>query len=86
MVVHTFNPSACEAEAGRSLGSGPAWSTEQVPGHPELHRKILFWEKASAGVWGTLAAFSEDGSSVACVGQFTTTQNAPRDLTPFSDL
>jgi hypothetical protein len=30
-VVHTFNPS-------RSLSSRPAWSTNQVPGQPGLHR------------------------------------------------
>jgi hypothetical protein len=40
MVVYAFNPSTwVEAEAG--LISGPACSTEQVPGHPELHRETL---------------------------------------------
>jgi hypothetical protein len=28
MVVHTFNPSTWEAEAGEFLSSRPAWSTE----------------------------------------------------------
>jgi hypothetical protein len=28
LVVHTFNPSPQEAEAGRSLNSRPAWSAE----------------------------------------------------------
>jgi hypothetical protein len=28
VVAHTFNPSTWEAEAGRSLRSSPAWSTE----------------------------------------------------------
>jgi hypothetical protein len=28
VVAHTFNPSTWEAEAGRSLSSRPAWSTE----------------------------------------------------------
>jgi hypothetical protein len=28
MVAHTFNPSTREAEAGRFLSSGPAWSTK----------------------------------------------------------
>jgi hypothetical protein len=28
VVVHTFNPSTQEAEAGRFLNSRPAWSTE----------------------------------------------------------
>jgi hypothetical protein len=30
VVVHTFNPSIWEAEAGVSLSSKPAWSTELV--------------------------------------------------------
>ena len=40
MVVHAFNPSTWEAEAG-SLSSRPAWSKEQVPGQPELHKETL---------------------------------------------
>ena len=28
VVAHTFNPSTWEAEAGRLLSLGPAWSTE----------------------------------------------------------
>jgi hypothetical protein len=28
VVVHTFNPSTQEAEAGRFLSSGPAWPTK----------------------------------------------------------
>ena len=32
MVVQAFNPSTLEAEAGRSLSSRSAWSTELVPG------------------------------------------------------
>jgi major histocompatibility complex class I len=28
VVVHTFNPSTWEAEAGESLSSRPAWSTK----------------------------------------------------------
>jgi hypothetical protein len=28
VVAHAFNPSTWEAEAGRFLSSGPAWSTE----------------------------------------------------------
>jgi hypothetical protein len=35
VVVHTFNLSTQEAEAGQSLNSSPAWSTDQVPGWPE---------------------------------------------------
>ena len=32
VVVHTFNPSTWEVEAGRSLCLRPAWSTERVSG------------------------------------------------------
>jgi hypothetical protein len=38
-VEHAFNPSTQEAEAGRYVR--PAWSTEQVPGQPGLHRENL---------------------------------------------
>lgn len=39
MVVHAFDP---KAEAGRSLHMSTAWSTNQVPGQPELlHRETL---------------------------------------------
>jgi hypothetical protein len=41
MVVHAFNPSTWEAEAGRSLSLRPAWSTKWVPGQPELYRETL---------------------------------------------
>jgi hypothetical protein len=37
-VVHAFNPSTQEAQAGKSLSSRSAWSAEQVPGH--LYRAI----------------------------------------------
>jgi hypothetical protein len=40
VVAHTFNPSTWEVEAGRSLSSRPAWSTERIPGQPGLHRNI----------------------------------------------
>ena len=36
-----FNPSTGEAEAGGSLSSRPAWSTEQAPGRPGPHRETL---------------------------------------------
>jgi len=39
MVVYTFNTSTWETEAGGSLSSRPAWSTEWVPGQPKLGRK-----------------------------------------------
>jgi hypothetical protein len=35
-VVHAFNPSTWEAEAGEFLSSRPAWSTERVPRQPGL--------------------------------------------------
>jgi hypothetical protein len=41
MVVHAFNPSTPEAEAGRFLSSRPAWSTKCVPGQPGLYRETL---------------------------------------------
>jgi hypothetical protein len=41
VVVHAFNPSTREAEAGGFLSSRPAWSTKWVPGQPELHRETL---------------------------------------------
>jgi hypothetical protein len=41
MVANAFNLSTWEAEAGRSLSSRPAWSTEQVPGQPGLHKETM---------------------------------------------
>jgi hypothetical protein len=41
MVVHAFSPGTQEAEASKSLNLGPTWSTEQVSGHPGLHRETL---------------------------------------------
>jgi hypothetical protein len=41
VVVHAFNPSTREAEAGGFLSSRPAWSTEWVPGQPGLYRETL---------------------------------------------
>jgi hypothetical protein len=32
-------------EVDGSLNLSPAWSTELLPGHPELHRKILSQRK-----------------------------------------
>jgi hypothetical protein len=45
VVVHAFNPSTQEAEAGRFLNSRPAWSTKWVPGQPGLHRETLSLEE-----------------------------------------
>ena len=45
-MVHAFNPSTQEAEAGGSQNLGPAWSTELVLGQPELlHRETLCQKK-----------------------------------------
>jgi hypothetical protein len=44
VVVHTFNPSTWEAEAGRFLSLRTAWSTEWVSGQPGLHRETLSWQ------------------------------------------
>jgi hypothetical protein len=41
MVVHAFNPSTREAEAGRFLSSRPAWSTKWVLAQPGIHRETL---------------------------------------------
>jgi hypothetical protein len=41
VVAHAFNPSTWKTEAGRSLNSRPAWSIDQIPRHPELHRETL---------------------------------------------
>lgn len=38
MEVHSFHPSALEAEADRSLHVAPAWTTELVSGKPGLPR------------------------------------------------
>jgi hypothetical protein len=40
VVLHAFNPSTWEAEAGGFL-TRSAWSTELVPGQPRLHRETL---------------------------------------------
>jgi hypothetical protein len=45
VMVHAFNPSTWEAEAGEFQSSKPAWSTEWVPGQPGLHRETLSWKK-----------------------------------------
>ena len=42
MSVHAFNPNTQEAETGlNSVSLKPAWSTEQLPGQPELHGETL---------------------------------------------
>jgi hypothetical protein len=44
-MVHAFNPSTREAEAGGFLSLRPAWSTERVPGQPGLYRETLSRKK-----------------------------------------
>ena len=41
METLAFNTTTWEAEAGRFLSLRSGWSTECVPGQPELHREIL---------------------------------------------
>jgi hypothetical protein len=45
VVVHAFNPSTWQAEAGGFLNSRPAWSTKLVPGEQEIYRETLSWKK-----------------------------------------
>jgi len=44
VVVHAFNPSTGEAEAGRSMSSRPAWSTEEFQ-DSQGHRETLSGKK-----------------------------------------
>ena len=41
MVVCALSAITLEAEAGGSLSSRPAWSTEQIPGQLGLHSETL---------------------------------------------
>ena len=41
VVVHAFNPSTWETEAGRFMSLRPAWPTKWVPGQPGLPRETL---------------------------------------------
>jgi hypothetical protein len=45
VVVHAFNLSTREAEAGGFLSSRPAWSTKWVLGQPGLYRETLSQNK-----------------------------------------
>ena len=40
VVAHALNPSTEESKACEPVSSKPAWTTEQVPGQPGLHREI----------------------------------------------
>jgi hypothetical protein len=43
--AYTFNLNTWEAEAGKSLSSRPAWSTEWVPGQPATQRNLVLKKK-----------------------------------------
>ena len=45
MMAHAFNPRTWEAGRGIALSSRLPWSTQRVPGQPELHRETLFQKK-----------------------------------------
>ena len=51
VVVHAFNHSTREAEAGVFLSSRPAWSTKWVPGQPGLYRETLSKKKKKKKTW-----------------------------------
>ena len=44
-MAYAFNHSTGEAEAGVCLTSRAAWSIQQVPGQPGLHRETLSQKK-----------------------------------------
>jgi hypothetical protein len=46
------------------LSSRPAWSTEQVPGHPELHRDTLSGKNKQKVENKDLHAFVEEASQL----------------------
>jgi hypothetical protein len=56
LVVHIFNPSTQEAEAGGFLSSRPAWSTKWVPGQPgkkvgHLAFPTKVWKVKTGSFW-----------------------------------
>ena len=48
--MHTFNPSTWEAEAGGSLSSRPAWSTELVLRQLVTQRNLVLKNKTKQNV------------------------------------
>ena len=48
---NAFNPSTQEAETGRSLSLRLAWSTEQVPGEPGIHRENVSQNKQTSKIF-----------------------------------
>ena len=49
-IVHAFNPSTWEAEAGGSLSLRLAWSALLVPGQPEAQSETLFYRNKTIKV------------------------------------
>jgi hypothetical protein len=53
--MYSFYPSTQEAEAGKSLNSRSAWSTDLVPGQPGLHRETCLGNKqTNKTIWETV--------------------------------
>lgn len=54
LVAHVFNPNTEDEDAGRSLSSSAACSTERVPGQSGLHThtKILFLKNKNRKFFG----------------------------------
>jgi hypothetical protein len=64
VVVHAFNSSTWEAEAGGFLSSRPAWSTKRVPGQPGLQRNPVSKKKK---IVSRISVYLWDGSQVGAV-------------------
>jgi hypothetical protein len=58
VVMHAFNPSTPEAEAGGFLSSRPAWSTKWVPEQPGWYRETLSQKKKKKRVLKTVLPIS----------------------------
>jgi len=51
MVSHNFIPSTGKAEAGGSLSSRPAWSTENVPRQASLGNEGNHWKQKAVEIY-----------------------------------
>jgi hypothetical protein len=67
IVVHAFNPSTREAEAGGFLSLRPAWSTKWVPGQPGLYRETLSLKKKKWVLHLVSTSHTLSHSSCACL-------------------
>ena len=67
VVVHPFNPSTQEAEAGRSLSLRPAWSTEGLPVQPGLHRYTPFWREVWTWVFNWVKVQRQKRFRLLCI-------------------